>query len=134
MIKSLLLTGLVAISVTGCATVTTVKGWIPSFWDDNQSARIIDVRQNIAQLDCQQEHLPQVKRIQDNLQWFELYSESKGWRQQDVRRVIQPIRETVADFYKRSQNQQGSAAYCEIKKKILATQAEYAAQAILGRF
>jgi len=134
MIKSLLLAGIVAISVSGCAAVNTVKGWVPSFWDDNQSARIIDVRQSIAQLDCQQEHLLQIKRIQDNLQWFELYSESKGWRQNDVRRIVSPMQETVADFYKRSQSQQGSVTYCEIKKKILTTQSEYAAQAILGRF
>jgi hypothetical protein len=126
---------LVALSLvvllTGCASV---KNWIPSFSDPNQSARIIDVRQSVAQLDCKQTHAPQVKRIKDNLDWFQLYSDSKGWRQNDVLRLVKPMQETVDDFYKRSVEKQGSETYCEIKKKVMTTQAEKAASAILGRF
>jgi hypothetical protein len=44
------------------------------------------------------------------------------------------MQETVDDFYKRSNEKQGSETYCEIKKKVMATQAEKAASAILGRF
>lgn len=45
------------------------------------------------------------------------------------------MQETVDDFYKRSiSEKQGSDAYCEIKKKIMTTQAEKAASAVLGRF
>jgi hypothetical protein len=120
-----------ALSLTGCATV---KSWIPSFSDPNQSARIIDVRQSVAQLDCKQAHAPQVKVIKDNLEWFQLYSESKGWRQQDVLKLVKPMQETVDDFYKRSTEKQGSETYCEIKKKLMATQADKAASAVLGRF
>lgn len=120
-----------ALTLTGCATV---KEWIPSFSDPNQSARIIDVRQSVAQLDCKQAHAPQVKRIKDNLEWFQLYSESKGWRQQDVIKLVKPMQETVDDFYKRSTEKQGSETYCEIKKKLMATQADKAASAVLGRF
>ena len=126
---------LVALSLvvllTGCASV---KNWIPSFSDPNQSARIIDVRQSVAQLDCKQTHAPQVKRIKDNLDCFQLYSDSKGWRQNDVLRLVKPMQETVDDFYKRSVEKQGSETYCEIKKKVMTTQAEKAASAILGRF
>jgi flagellar basal body L-ring protein FlgH len=126
---------LVALSLvvllTGCASV---KNWVPSFSDPNQSARIIDVRQSVAQLDCKQTHAPQVKKIKDNLDWFQLYSDSKGWRQNDVLRLVKPMQETVDDFYKRSNEKQGSETYCEIKKKVMATQAEKAASAILGRF
>jgi flagellar basal body L-ring protein FlgH len=126
---------LVALSLvvllTGCASV---KNWVPSFSDPNQSARIIDVRQSVAQLDCKQTHTPQVKKIKDNLDWFQLYSDSKGWRQNDVLRLVKPMQETVDDFYKRSNEKQGSETYCEIKKKVMATQAEKAASAILGRF
>jgi hypothetical protein len=108
---------------------------IPSFQDVNQSAKIIDVRQSVAQLDCKQTHAPQVKQIKDNLEWFELYSTSKGERQNDVLRLIKPMQETVDDFYKRSTSEkQGSETYCEIKKKLMTTQAERAASAVLGRF
>ena len=122
---------ILVISLTGCASI---KEYIPSFSDVNQSAKIIDVRQSVAQLDCKQPHAPQVKRIKDNLEWFQLYSESKGWRQNDVLKLISPIQETTDDFYKRSTEKQGSDAYCEIKKKILTSQTEKAATAILGRF
>lgn len=118
-------------SLTGCASI---KEMIPSFSDSNQSAKIIDVRQSVAQLDCKQEHAPQIKRIKDNLQWFELYSQSKGWRQNDVIKLVQPIQATTDDFYNRSLTKQGSESYCEIKKKILTSQTEKAATAILGRF
>lgn len=122
---------LVVLVLSGCAQI---KGMIPSFSDPNQSSRIIDVRQNVEQLDCSQPHLPQVLTIQKNLQWFKLYSDSKGWRQADVLRVIEPMEQTVNDFVKRSETQQGSKFYCETKKKIMQEQASTAARAILGRF
>lgn len=117
--------------LTSCATV---KSWIPSFADANQSHRIVDVQLAVSQLDCSQPHLPQVRTIRDHITWFELYSRSAGWRHQDVLRVLEPIKESVADFYKRSVDQQGSQGYCEIKKKLLQSQAQRAAEAILGRF
>ena len=122
---------ILVLSLTGCASI---KEMIPSFSDVNQSAKIIDVRQSVALLDCKQPHAPQVKLIKDNLQWFQLYSESKGWRQNDVLKLIKPIQETTDDFYKRSLDKQGTEGYCEIKKKILTQQTDKAATAILGRF
>jgi hypothetical protein len=120
-----------AISLSGCASIKSV---IPSFWDDNQSAKIVDVRQSVEQLDCTQDQLIQVSKIRNDLQWFELYSQSKGWRQADVLRIISPIQETVEDMYKRAQGQQGSKVYCELKKRVMQDQAKRAAEAVLGRF
>ena len=122
---------LLIVMLTGCSTV---KGWVPSFWDDNQSRSIIDVRQSVDRLDCAQPHLPQVMKIHDDLRWFELYSDSKGWQQADVLRLTAPMKASLLDFIKRSQDQQGSVGYCEIKKKLLAKQAEITARAVLGRF
>jgi hypothetical protein len=117
-------------SLTGCA----LHNIIPSFWDDNQSATMIDVRQAINQLDCSQPQALQVKRIKDKLEWFDLYSESKGMQQNDVRALTKPMQETVDDFYKRSIEKEGSKAYCESKKKILQIQASKAAEGVLGRW
>jgi hypothetical protein len=122
---------LLVVLLTGCSTI---KGWVPSFWDDNQSRSIIDVRQSVDRLDCNQPHLPQVLKIHDDVRWFELYSDSKGWQQADVLRLTEPMKASIADFVRRSQDQQGSVGYCEIKKKLLAKQAETAARAVLGRF
>ena len=117
--------------LSGCASV---KEWVPSFNDPNQSARIVDVRLSVARLDCTQPQLIQVTRIRDDLEWFELYSESKGWRQADVRRVIAPMRETVEDMWARVSVKDGSKTYCEMKKTVMKEQAARAAAVILGRF
>jgi hypothetical protein len=126
-----LATILLVLSLTGCASVMSL---IPSFWDDNQSARITDVRLHIEQIDCSQDQLPQALRIQSDILWFELYSNSKGARQTDVVRLVTPMQESVDDWVKRSRDGQGSKGYCEIKKKLLQAQAKSAASAILGRF
>lgn len=126
-----LLTVILAVSLTACGTI---KSWVPSGWDDNQSARIIDVQLAVQELDCAEPHLPQVNRIKSNLDWFELYSRAKGWRQQDVLALIAPMKATVDDFHKRSLEGQGTQGYCVIKRKIMDQQARRAAEAVLGRF
>lgn len=129
--NKILLTLLIVPVLAGCAAI---KEKIPSFWDDNQSQMIINVRFQVDKLDCGQPHAPQVQAIKDELRKFELYSESKGWRQNDVLKIIKPMQETVDDFLKRSQEKEGSKMYCEIKKKAMTTQAKAAASAILGRY
>jgi outer membrane murein-binding lipoprotein Lpp len=127
----ILVAATMVVLLSGCGSIKT---WVPSFWDDNQSAKIVDVRQSVEQLDCTQDQLAQVSKIRNDLQWFELYSESKGWRQADVLRIIAPMQETVEDMYKRAQGQQGSKVYCELKKRVMQDQAKRAAEAVLGRF
>ena len=120
-----------SLSLSGCASVMNL---IPSFWDNNQSTKITDVRLRVEQINCDQPQLPQALQVQTDLKWFELYSDSKGARQADVIRLISPMQESVDDWVKRSTDGQGSKGYCEIKKKLLQTQAKSAASAILGRF
>ena len=129
--KRLITLLVLSLALTGCASITSL---IPSFWDPNQSARITDVRLRVDQINCERSQLPQALQIQNDLRWFELYSESKGSRQQDVIRIIQPMQESVTDWVKRSTDGQGSKTYCEIKKKLLQSQAKSAAAAIQGRF
>ena len=127
-----LITLITAIAISGC---TSIGGLIPSFWDPNQSARITDVRFQVERLDCQSDQVKsQVSKLRDDLLWFELYSESKGSRQQDVIKIVVPIRETVEDMYKRYQAGQATKSYCEIKQRILRSQAQRAAEAVQGRF
>lgn len=118
----------------GCASFSlqTIKDKIPSFWDPNQSKIVIDIRQNVEQLNCKESHAPQVKVIKDNLQWFVLYSESKGTK--DVLTLVKPMEATVDDFYKRSMEKQGTELYCELKKKILITQSSAVAKTVIGRY
>jgi hypothetical protein len=130
--KTLIIAVCFTVLLSGCATI---QNWIPSFWDDNQSARIVDIRQSIEQITCEPgSQLGAAQRVASGLEWFRLYSESKGTRQQDVLRITQPMEDTVADWIKRSETKEGSKSYCELKKRTLKLQAERAAQAILGRF
>lgn len=127
-------TFIVAVAVvmlTGCSTIVSK---IPSFWDDNQSARIIDVRLRAEAVNCSEPQLPQIRQIAQDLRWFELYSQSKGLRQTDVLKLIKPMQETVREWEERSAKQEGSKFYCETKKKIVSEQAKRAAEATLGRF
>jgi len=119
--------------LSGCAGLT---GLIPSFWDDNQSHRIISVRLDIERLDCKAQQKPQVERIRDDLAWFRLYSESKGGRQADVIALTTPMTETVEDWYKRvsTEGHKDNAIYCDLKKQVLQSQSARAAKAVLGRF
>lgn len=124
---------IMCVTLTGCAAV---KDYIPSFWDDNQSASIVTARLHAENLDCEAAQAPQVFLIAQNLRWFQLYSESKGSLQKDVLRVVEPMSRTVKDWQARLEKQETapSKAYCEIKKKILIQQAGLAAQAVLGRY
>ena len=119
------------VMLSGCATVVS---WIPSFNDPNQSAKIIDVRMSVDQLDCAKPQHAQALVIERELRWFELYSQSAGVRNQDVIRVIKPMQETVSDFVKRTQQQDASRVYCDLKKRAMQEQAARAAGVILGRF
>lgn len=124
----------IAIAAMLFLTACSVSDVVPSFWDDNQSMKITDVYLKTVQFDCDREHLPQISSIRADLTWFQLYSESKGFLQNDVLKVIAPMQETVEDFYNRSKVKQGSRAYCETKKKILITQAKKSASAVMWRF
>ena len=125
------LTVILVLLLSGCASV---QSWVPSFWDDNQSARIVDVRLAVDRLDCSQPQLAQISVIRDDLRWFELYSHSKGQLQKDVLRLIAPMQATVEDMYTRNTGGTASKTYCELKKQIMTQQAERAASAVLGRW
>jgi len=128
--KTLLLT-LSFMLLAGCSTVVS---WIPSFNDPNQSARITDVRLAVDSLDCARAQHPQALAIARELRWFELYSQTAGQRHQDVLRVIAPMQATVAEFVTRTQAQDASRVYCDLKKRAMQEQAARAAGVIQGRF
>lgn len=122
---------ILAVFLMGCSTIQSM---IPSFSDPLQSEKIVSIRLAAERFDCAQPHLAQIARIRDDIRWFDLYSRGKGWRQNDVLSLVAPLGETVEDFYKRTQDREGSQAYCKIKRTIMITQSSRAAEAILGRF
>jgi hypothetical protein len=124
-----ILTSLILVfTISGCGTIKT---WIPSFWDDNQSNYIIEARLVAERINCDQLQIPQVIMLQTDLRKFELYSESKGFLQKDVIRVVEPIKKSVDEWVQRGE---GSKSYCTIKRKLLVEQTTRAAAVVLGRF
>ena len=119
---------ILTVLLSGC---TTLQSWVPSFWDDNQSAYIITARLSVERINCLEPQLTQVQVLAEDLRRFELYSEAKGSLQRDVLRVIEPMQTTVKEWQTRKE---GSRAYCELKKKLLTQQAERASKVILGRW
>lgn len=132
--KRFLLVTVLAGFLSACSSFQDVTDFIPSFWDDNQSAKITDVYVKASTFDCDQPHLPQITALKQDLFWFELYSKSKGFLQKDVLKLIAPMQATVNDFYNRAKTKEGSKVYCEAKKKILITQAKKSANGVMWRF
>ena len=130
-LASLFAIALFMVIATGC---TSVQKMVPSFWDDNQSKVIIDVRQKVEQIDCKADQLPQVTKVRKKIRWFELYSESKGIRQHDVLAIVEPMAETVDAWIEHEHVKPNNEIFCTLKKEILTDQASIAATAILGRF
>ena len=119
---------ILTVLLSGC---TTLQSWVPSFWDDNQSAYIITARLSAERINCLEPQLTQVQVLAEDLRRFELYSQAKGSLQRDVLRVIEPMQTTVKEWRDRGE---GSKTYCEIKKRVLTQQGERAAKVILGRW
>ncbi len=124
----------IALSIVVLSGCAQIKSQIPSFWDDNQSAKIVDISVSAQQINCDQPHRPQALALQRELLWFHTYGVAKGWRQQDVLRLTEPIEHTVNDWVKRTETSKDNPTYCELKKKIMVEQTKRAAAAVLGRF
>ena len=131
--KKFLLIALTSIMLTGCAAI---EQWLPSFWDDNQSAKIIDIRLRAHNIQCDTVEIQKTHAdgLVKDIQWFLLYSESKGALQKDVIRLVEPMQQTVGDWAKRTATGEASKGYCEIKKKVIIVQADKAANSVLWRY
>jgi hypothetical protein len=121
---------LALLTLSACNTVD-VSTVVPSFWDDNQSRSIINTYQLAVNFDCKEVQSVQAQAIVKELQWFQLYSESKGFLQKDVLKLIEPMQTTAKEW---SDREAPSEGYCKLKKQIMVTQSKTAASAVLGRF
>jgi hypothetical protein len=121
---------LALLTLSACNTVD-VSTVVPSFWDDNQSRSIINTYQLAVNIDCKEVQSAQAQAIVKELQWFQLYSESKGFLQKDVLKLIEPMQTTAKEW---SEREAPSEGYCKLKKQIMVTQSKTAASAVLGRF
>lgn len=110
-----------ALMFSGCSM-------IPSFWDDNESYAVAQIRHSVDALECEQKYLPQVNNLVSDIRFLQLYSESKG--SDDLKEMVDPMMETAKGLQKQTEN----VTFCKLKKKQLEKQSAIIADAVMGRF
>ena len=124
-----LLVVLAFFALTGCASIME---YIPSSWDVNQAKSITDIQQQVKHLDCKADLKPQVDQLSRNVEWFDIYSQTKPTR--DIAKLTGTITDTVKELQDRVTKGPVSPLYCDLKKKIIQQQADILAKSVQGRF
>jgi len=117
------------VALTGCASVME---YIPSSWDVNQARVITDIQQQVKHFDCTADLKPQVDQLAKNVEWFDIYSQTKPTR--DINKLTGTITDTVMELQQRVAKGPVSPMYCDLKKKIIQQQADILAKSVQGRF
>jgi PBP1b-binding outer membrane lipoprotein LpoB len=124
-----LLVVLAFLSLTGCASVME---YIPSGWDVNQARVITDIQLQARHFDCKAELAPQVDKLAQDVEWFDIYAKTKPTR--DIAKLTGTITDTVRELQDRVKAGSVSPLYCDLKKKIIQQQADILAKSVQGRF
>jgi hypothetical protein len=117
------------VSLTGCASIMEM---IPSRWDVNQAKSITDIQQQAIRFDCKGDQVAQVNALDQNIEWFVIYSKTKPTR--DITKLTDTLQKTVAEYKERASKGPVSPVYCELKRKIIIQQTEILAGSVQGRF
>jgi uncharacterized protein YceK len=123
---------LIILTVVTLAGCSTIGEYIPSRWDVNQAKVTTDLRQSTKNFNCAGDVKAQLKTIHDQIEWFDLYAESKGTK--DVAKLTATMTKTVKEFQERADKGPVSPLYCKIKQGIMSDQAGIIAHAVQGRF
>jgi PBP1b-binding outer membrane lipoprotein LpoB len=117
------------LSLTGCASVMEM---IPSGWDANQAKVITDIQLEVRHFDCAKDLAPQVNKLAQDVEWFNIYAKTKPTR--DIAKLTGTITDTVKELQDRVAKGPVSPMYCDLKKKIIQQQADILAKSVQGRF
>jgi PBP1b-binding outer membrane lipoprotein LpoB len=117
------------VALTGCASIMEM---IPSGWDVNQARVITDIQQQARHIDCKTDLAPQVNKLAQDVEWFDIYSQTKPTR--DINKLTGTIKDTVKELQERVAKGPVSPLYCDLKKKIIQQQADILAKSVQGRF
>lgn len=124
-----LLVVLAFLSLTGCASIME---YIPSSWDVNQAKVITDIQLQVRHFDCKADLAPQVNKLAQDVEWFDIYAKTKPTR--DINKLTGTITETVKELQERVAKGPVSPLYCDLKLKIIQQQADILAKSVQGRF
>ena len=124
-----LLVVVVFLSLTGCASIMEM---IPSGWDTNQAKVITDIQLEVRHFDCAKDLAPQVNKLAQDVEWFDIYAKTKPTR--DIAKLTGTITDTVNELKDRVAKGPVSPLYCDLKKKIIQQQVDIIAKSVQGRF
>ena len=115
----------VALIIVGC------QSYDISFYDDNESMLAVNVWASVDRINCENASTsrPQFFIVKENLTTFQLYTIAKG--SSDITEILGLIQQTVDPVLLKDEI---SPAYCNSKKRSLATQSRDVAQAVMRRF
>jgi PBP1b-binding outer membrane lipoprotein LpoB len=116
-------------ALTGCASIME---YIPSSWDANQAKVITDIQLQARHMDCKADLAPQVNKLAQDVEWFDIYAKTKPTR--DIAKLTGTITDTVTELKDRVAKGPISPLYCDLKKKIIQQQADILAKSVQGRF
>jgi PBP1b-binding outer membrane lipoprotein LpoB len=116
-------------ALTGCASIIEM---IPSGWDVNQAKVITDIQLQVRHFDCKADLAPQVNKLAQDVEWFDIYAKTKPTR--DIAKLTGTITDTVKELQERVAKGPVSPLYCDLKKKIIQQQADILAKSVQGRF
>ena len=116
-------------ALTGCASIMEM---IPSGWDVNQAKVITDIQLQVRHFDCKADLAPQVNKLAQDVEWFDIYAKTKPTR--DIAKLTGTITDTVKELQERVAKGPVSPLYCDLKKKIIQQQADILAKSVQGRF
>ena len=120
---------LMFITLSGCSSLVEM---IPSKWDVNQAKVTTDLRQTTHNFDCKGNLTEQLTVLNLQLQWFDMYAESKSTK--DVAKLTDTMKGTAKEFAERAGKGPVSPLYCDLKKKLMMQQADIIAKTVQGRF
>ena len=117
------------LSLTGCASIIDM---IPSRWDVNQAKAITDIQLEVNHFDCTADLVPQVNQLAKDVEWFDIYANTKPTR--DIAKLTGIVTDTVKELQDRVNKGPVSPLYCDLKKKIIQQQVDIIAKSVQGRF
>ena len=120
---------ILVVALAGCSSI---KDYIPSMWDPNQSKAVTDVQQTSRNFDCKGDIAAQSKQLALQVEWLDIYSQTKDTR--DVAKITGLMNDTVKELKERSNKGPVSPMYCEIKKKLMIQQADMIGHMVQRRF
>jgi PBP1b-binding outer membrane lipoprotein LpoB len=122
----------------GCSTiketVQDINDFIPSRWDANQSKIVTDIQLSTRNFDCSNDQLNQLKNLDLQIEWFEIYSQTKGTK--DVWELSDTLKKTTKEYIDRikTSTKPISEFYCKLKKEVMIKQADIIANTVQARW